>query len=417
MANNFLTDDIIVKDALRLLKNELVLAPLVYQDYKRRFNKKGDNIRLELPYRTKAADGPTLQVQPMVDQNTNLTIDRQKHFGIEFSQTDRTLSIQMFRERYLRSGIVQIANSIDRSIAVAIKTQSFWYSGVPGTVPGSYSAFSGSRALQTKHAVPDDGMRRAVTNPITCSVLSNEVKDLFNEKMVKDAYVKGYYGDVAGYSMHESNNLPTHTVGDYGGTPLINGASQTGDSLVTDGWTASTQVLNAGDIIRISGVYGINPQNYENSGYLQSFVVQQDVVSDGAGNATIVVGPALNDGTLTTTNPNGQTVSLTAYQNVTNAPADNAAIEVIGAANTTYNQDLLFHREACALAMIDIEEPESAVVAERARDDQAGLSMLMTAGYDINNFRQVYRIDALWGVRCIYPELSLRMWGSSPETF
>lgn len=412
MSNKILTDDIIVKDALRLLVNNTVMAPLVYRDYERRFGKVGDTIRLEQPYRTKSAEGAALQVQPAVDQNTTLEINRQRHFAIEFGQKERTLSIQLFRERYLRSGIVQIANVIDESICLTLKNIAM-SSGTPGTNPGSYLTFANAAAKQTMFAVPDDEMRRAVTNPTTCATLSNEVKGLYNEQMVRDTYVKGYYGDVAGYSLHKTQNLPTHTVGSHGGTPLVNGASQTGTSLVTDGWTINTTVLKAGDVIRLASVNGVNPQNYNDTGYQQEFVVQNDVTSDGSGNATITIYPGINDGTNTTTNTAGQTVSLAAYQNVTAAPADNAAITVIGTADTTYRQDYLFHKEAIALAMIDLEMPEAATVKSRARDPQTGMSMLLTGDFDIVNYKQIYRIDALWGTKAIYPELGMRLWGES----
>ena len=89
-ANNFLTDDIILKDALRLLVNETVMAPLVYRDHERRFGKVGDTISLELPYRTKSAEGPTLEIQPMVDRKTPFKINRHRHVGLEFTQKDRS---------------------------------------------------------------------------------------------------------------------------------------------------------------------------------------------------------------------------------------------------------------------------------------------------------------------------------------
>lgn len=415
MANNFLTDEIIAKESLRLLINNLVAAPLVYRDYERYYNKKvGDTIQMKLPYRTKIAQGSMLQRQPMVDQTTNLVVDQHYNFGLEFSQKDRTLDISEFSSRYLNSGIVAIANQIDRSILLTLKNTA-WSSGTPGTTPGTYLAFATAAAKQTAHAVPQD-MRRAVVNPLTCANISNEVKGLFSEKMVNGTYPKGYKGDVAGYTFHETQNLPTHTVGAHGGTPLTNGATQTGSSIVTDGWTASTNVLKQGDVITFAGVYAVNPQNYENSGYLREFVVQADVTSDGSGNATISVYPAVNDGTLTTTNGNGETVSLSAYQNVTNAIADGSAITVKGTASATYRQDYLFHKEAIAMAMVDIEEPESAVIKRRVADKKTGTSMLLTAGYDINSGQQAYRIEALWGVKAIYPELAMRMWGASPES-
>ena len=52
--NVLLTDAIIVKEALRLLKNNLVAAPLVHRDLEKRFAKVGDTISLEKPYLCKA---------------------------------------------------------------------------------------------------------------------------------------------------------------------------------------------------------------------------------------------------------------------------------------------------------------------------------------------------------------------------
>ena len=75
------------------------------------------------------------------------------------------------------------------------------------------------------------------------------------------------------------------------GTPLVNGASQTGNELVTDGWTISTtDILKAGDLIQIGDYMYLN---------------LSDVNSDGSGNATLDIWP-----------------------NLRSSPADNAAITV-----------------------------------------------------------------------------------------
>ena len=79
------------------------------------------------------------------------------------------------------------------------------------------------------------------------------------------------------------------------GTPLVNGAGQTGNELVTDGWTTSqTGILKAGDYIQLGT--GATSRLYK---------VLDDVNSDGSGNATLTVWPDLRS-----------------------APADNAAITV-----------------------------------------------------------------------------------------
>ena len=410
--NRFLTDDIICKEALRLLKNNLVMAPLVYRDYEAKFAKVGDTISLERPYRTKTASGRQLVKQPLVDQQIPFKIDNQEHFGLEVNQTDRTLSLQHFSERYLKSGMIQIANKIDRDLLLTLKN-SFFSSNLSFNQVGT-TQFMMADAFMSDVAVPDDGMRRAVLNNIDCANVSDDISEKQQDKMVKDAIQKGYMGPLSNFDVFKSANIPTHTVGNYSGTPLINGANQTGDTIVTDGWTASVSgLLLKGDVISFADVYEVNPQSYQSTGRLQRFVVQKNVDSDGTGNATIQVSPSINDGTLTTVDGQGDNISLKAYQNVTQAPADNAAISVEGVAGATYRQNYLFHREAIALAMVDLELPQTATVKSRVRDPESGLSLSMTGAYDIHNHSEITRIDAVWGSELIYPELSHRMWGEA----
>ena len=61
-------------------------------------------------------------------------------------------------------------------------------------------------------------------------------------------------------------------------TPLVNGAGQTGRSLVTDGWPLSTTVLYAGQYVTIGN---------------QLLQLTADVVSDGTGAATISFEPPI----------------------------------------------------------------------------------------------------------------------------
>lgn len=75
----------------------------------------------------------------------------------------------------------------------------------------------------------------------------------------------------------------TGAAGALGGTPLVNGASQTGTSLITDGWTPSTAILKAGDQI-----------SFSNGTYNELKRVTADVSSDGSGNATISIFPEIH---------------------------------------------------------------------------------------------------------------------------
>lgn len=67
------------------------------------------------------------------------------------------------------------------------------------------------------------------------------------------------------------------------GTPLVNGAGQTGNDLITDGWTISTtDIMKAGDYIQLGT--GATASLHK---------VLEDVNSDGSGNATLSVWPKI----------------------------------------------------------------------------------------------------------------------------
>jgi hypothetical protein len=74
---------------------------------------------------------------------------------------------------------------------------------------------------------------------------------------------------------------PRGTASVSAGTPVINGASQTGDQLIIDGATTSqTGYLKAGDYIQLGS--GVASRLHK---------VLQDVNTDGSGNATLTIFP------------------------------------------------------------------------------------------------------------------------------
>lgn len=69
------------------------------------------------------------------------------------------------------------------------------------------------------------------------------------------------------------------------GTPLVKGASQTGKTLLTDGWTAGqTGIMKAGDWFQFGS--GSSSRLHK---------VVQDANSDGSGNATLEIWPRLRE--------------------------------------------------------------------------------------------------------------------------
>jgi hypothetical protein len=86
-------------------------------------------------------------------------------------------------------------------------------------------------------------------------------------------------GRAGTFTFGDPDNTSPQGVGT--GTPLVNGGSQTGRTLVTDGWTAGqTGIMKAGDWIQL-GDY--------------AHKVTQDANSDGSGNATLEIWPNLRE--------------------------------------------------------------------------------------------------------------------------
>ena len=401
MSNSILTPTVIAEEALFQLENNLVFANNVHREYKKEFVKIGDTVSIRKPVKFTASDGVTRVQQDVVEGNTSITIDKRKHVSWAFSSQDLTLSIEAYSERYITPAMIALANQVDYDVAGLYRYVPNWV-GTPGQVIDSFSDFALLPKRLDKQAVPRD-MRRAVLSPDDNWGLVGNQTSLYMAEMAQGAYREASLGRVGGCDTFMDQNVRSHTTGARGGTPLVNGASQVStyasvkstntQSLVCDGASNSiTGWAKAGDVFTIANVYAVNPVSKDTLDYLQQFVVQSDANSDGSGNVTLSISPAI--------------ITSGAYQTVSAAPADNAALTFVGTAATAYTQSMAFHRNAFALVTVPIEMPDGATW--KARQTYKGLSVRVVKAYDIDNDEDVIRIDVMYGVKAIYPELAVR---------
>lgn len=274
--------------------------------------------------------------------------------------------------------------------------------GTPGTMASDLNTYLLAGALMDEEGVPMDAQRSVLVGPRTQAAVVNANKNLFNPvDDIAKQYRTGNMGMAAGFKWSVTQNLPSHQVGPLGGTPLVNGASQSGSTLVTDGWTAAAALrLRKGDSFTIAGVYAVNPHTRMSTGQLRIFTVTADTSSDAAGNVSIPIYPAIDAST------------TSAWQNVTATPADNAAITVLGTSNATALLGLAYHKDAFALGTVDLPLPVSVGKgAYRTSDPASGLSVRVIQGYDITNDIHPTRLDVLFGWKCLYPELCVKILG------
>ncbi len=392
MANNaILTPSVITKETLVMLENNLVAAGKVNRQFENQFVKIGSSITVRKPNRAKVRVGPGLSIQDVTEPSTSITISNQKGVDFEFTSQDLTLIIEEFSERYLKPFAAEIANAVDYDVLTNYN-QVFNEVGSPGIVPASFQSIANVGQRMDEGAVPQDG-RVLILNPAAYWSLANGLTTLYVRSVAEPA-LKGFLASIANFEIFLDQNIQGQTVGAYAGSGVVNGAGQTGSSLITNGWTASiTGLLNVGDVFTIAGVNAVNPKNRQSTGSLQNFVVTAVANSDSGGNSTIQIYPAI-----TTTG---------AYQTVTGSPANLAALTIKGTASTLYAQNIAFVRDAFGLVTVPMEIPGGVDYA--ARETYKNISMRIVRAFDINNDLMPTRIDVLYGTACFYPELACRL--------
>jgi hypothetical protein len=304
----------------------------------------------------------------------------------------------------IRPAMIQIANQIDVSVMNLFKDIPQWV-GTPGTLVQSFAGFAKGAQNMDQRSVPQGG-RSAILAPADFWALAGSQTALYSQAINNKSYREGEIGKIGGIDTYMSQNAPTFTTGPMGGTPLINGANQnttydlTGantQTLVTDGWTAAAAArVVAGDVFTIAGVFDVNPITKATLPILKQFVVKTAGSSDGSGNLTLTIAP--------------QIISSGAFQTVSAAPADNAALTFVGTANTNYTNNLFFDRNAFALVTVPMARPPGAV--DVSRQSKNGISVRVIPFYDGTNDKSTWRLDVLYGTKTIDPRLAVRVSGT-----
>ncbi len=406
MANTILTPTMITREAQRILHQNLNIVGNMNRQYDDRFANKGAKIGtsldLRVPPKYTVRTGSTFTSQNVVERKVNLPVATIKGIDTTISDLEMAMSLDNFSDVILKPAMAQLAAQIEYD------TVSAMYKKVPnyaGTVSSQidYKKFQQAGQVLTENLAPSS-QRCMILDPASRVEFSDAVKGLFQSSdNINKQYKEGIVGRTGGFDVFENTMMPAHTTGTYGGTPLTNGANQgsTGadnawtetTSIITDGWTATTTVLKAGDIITIGGVFAVHPETKVSTGVLKRFTVVSDTTTDGSGNSTFSISPAI--------------ISGGAYQNVTNRAADNQAITVLGTSATAYGQNLAFHKDAFAFVTADLEIPRGVDMAAREVFD--GISMRFVRWFDGDSGEFKSRFDVLYGYAAVYPELACRL--------
>ncbi len=415
--STILTASVIAKESLMLLENELGVLDTFYRahedEYKTQVNgyKKGATVSIRRPADYVVRSGAVMNVQESIEGKVDLTVNQQKGVDFEFSSTDLTLSISELNKRFLKPAISNLVNEVAYDCLATFLPKVYNYVGTPNTAVDSYDDFAIATERMNHMAIPMDS-RYAIVNPRDQRGLKTDLVGKYMSSDARGAYRKGVLGDIDGVDILMSQIMPAQ---DYGTadntTPLTDGNSQevTYDSvkntwkqtLLSDGW-ATTKTLKAGQMFTIAGVYMVNPKTKRSTGILQNFVIMEDITTNasGAANTDPVISPPI--------------IVSGPHQTVTySGNFDGLAITLIGPASgtaQTYRQNVAFHKNAFALAVVPMEMPEGSV--NGARETYKGLSVRVIPVYDGVNDISKWRLDILYGREAIDQRLAVRFSGT-----
>lgn len=415
MANSVLTIDVIAKEALMILDNELAAAKAVHRGFEKEFGnamngyEAGDTVSIKRPTDFTVRSGATASAQDVVEGKTSITVNQQKGVDFSFTSAELTLDIKDLSERVIKPAMIQLANQVDSDVLALANKVPNWV-GTPGQTINSFADFALAPQRLDEQSVMAEG-RTAFLSPADHWGLLGSQTSLYVNSIANPAYRKGDLGDIGGVSTKMSQNVQSITTGTRAGSILIDLSITTSttayadvkdtmtQTIHMDAFTNATDTIKAGEVFTIAGVYAVNPVTKARLPWLKEFVVVSDATCT-ANETDVVIYPAM--------------IWSGAFQNVSVvgvSDLNNQAVTFKGSASTTYAQNLVFHKNAFALAMVPMVKPPGAV--DVARESYKGTSVRLIPFYNGSSDVSTFRLDILYGLQAIDPRLATRISGTA----
>lgn len=394
----------------------------VNRSYDDRFAKSGAKIgsvtQARLPTASKFntdTSSTNIELQALNDKGMPVALNKNYQRSFAIDAVDLTLSVDDFMNRYLKPHLRSISAQIEQDGLLTAQKYFQNAVGVPGTAPNSLptmNALVGAARQKLVEQLAPQGDTLYMATPPSLSALGyTYATNQFNpQATISDIARTGVVSGLGGFEWFETTLAPAMKAPTYGGTPLTNGASTGGSTLVTDGWTATSTTLPAGTVFTIgtlgnaNAVMEVNAETKESLGYLKQFTVTAASVTDGAGNSTLAISPEI----VGPSDPR---------QNVSRLPGDGAPITVLGATTVGSNAGYAFHKDALIFATADVMPSGGGGVpggkggAEffTASAPEIDLSVSMAYQYDIRSRQFLMRLDVLGGWAPLYPQLGAKV--------
>jgi hypothetical protein len=398
MSNLFVVTDLVAKESLRIAHEKAQFIGTVDRQYDSSFTydpgrgQHGQTLRVKSPNMyTRRQGSRVMAVQDQAEASQTITVATQDGVDMRFNSAELIQSVDSdgaFDE--LSRKYIQPATKATYNVA-----------GTAGTALTDLVAVGAARAKLNQGLAPKDGNRFIQCDSVTMGGMVNGLKGLFQDStQIKEQYREGMIGRTAMADWYENDRMYTFTNGsDVTCTMAAAAAVVDGGSVMT---MASLSAAPAtGAVFTVPGVYACHPETKASLGFLQQFVVT-------AGTTTIqTVSPATY-----LTGPRQNLCSAAGAQ-LTTATFDGTGIVpvFVGAASTSYVQNLMYHKEAFQFVTADLPILDDAQKCVRVNKD--GLSLRCWMGSDIRNDELLLRIDILYGMAALRSAWASRIIGAA----
>lgn len=403
MAHTHLVTDKILLKCLQVLHAKCNFIGSINRNYDSEFAQQGakigESLRIRLPESFTVGDGPGLALQDSTEQSTTLAFAKHKTVNMAFTQRDMTLSMDDFAERKIIPAMSAMASTVEAD-ALSMVLDVYNMVGTPGSTPSAMLVWGQARAKLNQYLAPQDKRRIALMDSLTSAVMSDGIKALFEDSNeIGMAFREGVIKKGAGFTWAENDLVPVLTTGTRLHTDacVLSANVSNGATSMTISTLTGAATIAKGEVFTFAGVYAVHPETKSSYSHLQQFVVTAAATMSG-GAGTVYFSPAC--------------YYTGAYQNVSTQPLSAGGVDWgaaeggSGAASTAYQQNITYHKDAFAFVTADFEPLEGCKCERKELD---GISMMLSRGGDITNFRTISRLDVLYGYKTVRPQLACRV--------
>lgn len=342
----------------------------------------------------------------------------QDYFTVEvdFFEADEAIKMDQLDE-LLAPMATRIVTDLELDFANFMMINSGLFAGTIGQGVATWEEVASAPAMMKAAGVPQDQPWFYAVNPFTEKALASNQRSLgsggSSGELIKTAHERSSLSkNFAGMDIMTATTLASYTTGAgadrsglINGTPVVTylAAKDTMTiSIPVDAFDASLPVV-AGDRVRIAATNLLNLSTRQvildaaGATVLWTGTVTADVTMSSGAGTLVVTGPAIFE-------------AAGAYNTVSRVIADGNVVTILGAASTTYQPNLFWHKQAFGIGSVPIKKLFSTDTVATTED---GLQIRISKGASIRENKQIVRFDLRPAFATLNPFFAGHGWGDA----